>query len=101
MYDNVDASTYMYIIGLNSTTLLQSIVIIAQTAESFHILCRYIGHSQPTISLDGVQVRLYDVIIPLGGCGSIQEANSWFGLLETLCRVNSSGMVGAVRNERA
>ena len=45
-------------------------------------------------------MRLYDIMTPLGGCGSIQEAKSWFGSSGTSSRVNSSGMVGTVRNER-
>ena len=59
--------------------------------------CIYLQH---TWSLDRVQVTLYDVMTPLGGCGSIQETKSWFGSSGTLSRVNSNGMVGTVKIEQ-
>ena len=45
-------------------------------------------------------MRLYDVMTPLGGCGSIQEADSWFGSCSMFSRVNSSGKEGTVKNEQ-
>ena len=76
---------YSYVVQHDSTAIMRKLDL------QWILVCTWVS--------ERMQVRVYIVMIPLGGSGSIQEAISWVGSSITLSRVNSNGMVGTVRNK--